>query len=282
MTEPRRWKDTHDAPVGVRELLSASRAGPPRRALDRATFEQGAARVARLGSLPVAAAAGVAVGVWTKLAAAAVIGVAGVGAVLAVKHIVTADAERAVLERAREQAEANAQVQANAEANADANARANEEANGHANDAVRAASVVAARAEGADAMGPTRGKVMPHAPSAQAPATATSSPTVTEPAPPKAELAATLGAELALLQEARAALARDPSTALALVAQHRARFPSGVLGAERDLIALDALRRSGRTGEARALALAWLEREPTGLHAPRVRAILRSLDRPVE
>jgi hypothetical protein len=83
-----------------------------------------------------------------------------------------------------------------------------------------------------------------------------------------------------LLEQARAVLARDPTTALTRLAQHRARFPSGVLGAERDLIELDALRRTGRTTEARSHAQAWLEREPSGLHAARVRAILASLAPP--
>ena len=82
-----------------------------------------------------------------------------------------------------------------------------------------------------------------------------------------------------MLEEARAVLSRDPTTTLTRVAEHRARFPSGVLGAERDLLELDALRRSGRTTEARAHATAWLEREPSGLHAPRIRAILASVER---
>jgi hypothetical protein len=53
-----------------------------------------------------------------------------------------------------------------------------------------------------------------------------------------------------------------------------------VLAAERDLIELDALRRSGRTFEVRERAHEWLAREPSGLHANRVRAILASLDPP--
>ena len=77
MSAPRRWKDTHDAPVGVRELLSAART-PSTRAMDAASFARGARRLAQLGAAP--AAAGVAVGLWTKLAAAAVIGLASVGA----------------------------------------------------------------------------------------------------------------------------------------------------------------------------------------------------------
>ena len=101
MNAPRRWKDTPDAPVGVRELLAAGR---PPRAIDGATFERGATRVARLGAAPVAVAAGAAVGLWAKLAAAAVIGVASVGAVVAVRQVAAADAERGVAARAEAEA----------------------------------------------------------------------------------------------------------------------------------------------------------------------------------
>lgn len=87
----------------------------------------------------------------------------------------------------------------------------------------------------------------------------------------------TLGSELALLAEARGLVANDPNGALVRVARHRETYPSGVLAAERELIALDALRHSGRYVEARAIGQAWLAREPEGMHAARVRAILESL-----
>ena len=279
MTAPRRWKDTHDAPVGVRELLSAAR---PPRAIDGATFERGATRVARLGAAPAAAAAGVAIGIWTKLAAAAVIGVAGVGAVAAVKHVVAADAERAVLERAEADTTVQAKARAQA-AEADSSAVADAEADAVAS--AKADAVASAKAD-ADAEAEAKAKAKAKADavaSAKATAAAKGGALVgvemARAGVPRAGVASTveLGAETKLLEEARAALAHDPTTTLARVAQHRARFPSGVLGAERDLIELDALRRSGRTSEARANAAAWLEREPAGLHAPRVRAILASL-----
>jgi len=261
MNAPRRWKDTPDAPVGVRELLSAGRQP---RAIDGATLDRGALRVAKLGAAPAAAAAGVAVGLWTKLAAAAVIGMAGVGAVVAVRHVEAVEAERGMAARAEAEAEAKADVEAKANAEARANAEAKAQVNAEAKAPASAeASTRAVVSRAARAVAPVAGPGRVEA------------AVVT----PGGIDGATIGDELALLEQARAALARDPGASLARVAQHRARFPAGALGAERDLIELDALRRSGRAGEVRSRARAWLEREPQGLYAARMRAILATLDR---
>jgi hypothetical protein len=56
--------------------------------------------------------------------------------------------------------------------------------------------------------------------------------------------------EAALLEQARSALTSDPARALALTRQHQARFPSGVLKQEREVIAIEALRRLGRSKAA--------------------------------
>jgi hypothetical protein len=50
------------------------------------------------------------------------------------------------------------------------------------------------------------------------------------------------------------------------------------LAEERDLVELDALRHAGRLPEARHQARAWLARDPHGIHAARVRAILAAVD----
>jgi hypothetical protein len=102
--------------------------------------------------------------------------------------------------------------------------------------------------------------------------------TTPEPPPSSSTSVSTLAAEIALLEEARRSLANDPTTTLAKVAEHRARFAKGGLSSERDLLELDALRRTGRTTEARARAQAWLERDPAGLHSTRVRRILEALE----
>jgi hypothetical protein len=72
----------------------------------------------------------------------------------------------------------------------------------------------------------------------------------TEPVAPRD----TLSRELSLLQDARAHLDSDPRATLALLADHERAFPGGKLTIERELIALDALRRLGRTADERARA----------------------------
>lgn len=56
--------------------------------------------------------------------------------------------------------------------------------------------------------------------------------------------------EAPLLERARRALARDPARALALTKQHEQSFPNGLLKQEREVIAIDALRRLGKSQQA--------------------------------
>jgi hypothetical protein len=83
-----------------------------------------------------------------------------------------------------------------------------------------------------------------------------------------------LSAEAALLESARAQLRRSPAQALALAAQHVARFPDGQLAAERTLIQIEALHRSGRDPEARTLARGLLGGAGADMYAERVRQLL--------
>jgi hypothetical protein len=251
MSEPRRWKDAPDAPIGVRELLSSARTT---RSLDDVARRRNASRVGKLTVAPAAAAA--AVGIWTKLAAAGVVGLAAVGTV------VTVQAQR----------EAPAPVAASTSPVSSMVP------------SVKAAPIavpVAAPVEMQDepAAEPERVPAHAAAPRASAPVDAPEE----EPAPTPAPMAAptaepTLAAELSLLEEARAVLARDPLHALAALDSHRRRFPNGELADERDLMELDALRRAGRGADAADRARAWLARDPAGLHSTRVRAILASLE----
>ncbi|HYP90796.1 MAG TPA: hypothetical protein VEQ59_21665 [Polyangiaceae bacterium] len=80
--------------------------------------------------------------------------------------------------------------------------------------------------------------------------------------------------ELSLLRQAQQAAASDPSRALSLTALHLARFPSGVLAQERDVIAIDALLRLGRSSEARARARAFEQSYPGSAHAQRLHELL--------
>jgi hypothetical protein len=68
--------------------------------------------------------------------------------------------------------------------------------------------------------------------------------------------------EAELLERARGALASSPARALALTEQHRTRFPSGVLAQEREVIAIEALKRLGRTDEAARRAADFARRYP--------------------
>ena len=76
--------------------------------------------------------------------------------------------------------------------------------------------------------------------------------------------------ESALLTEAHAALGSNPSHALELVAEHRARFPKGQMGLERDMIEIQALEALGKTDEARARADAFRKRHPDSPFGPRL------------
>ena len=77
-----------------------------------------------------------------------------------------------------------------------------------------------------------------------------------------------------LIERARKALASDPRRALALTQEHQRRFPAGALRIERDVIALEALARSGQTNEAKRRALAFEAKYPNSIHLQRVRALL--------
>lgn len=123
----------------------------------------------------------------------------------------------------------------------------------------------------------------PHVVSQQA------SPKPAEPAP-AVEMAATPSApahavkelpalwdEPQLIERARKALASEPRRALTLTQEHQRRFPAGALAVERDVIALEALARSGQTAEATRRAHAFEAKYPRSIHLPRVRALLARL-----
>jgi hypothetical protein len=131
---------------------------------------------------------------------------------------------------------------------------------------------------------PATAVVTKPAPSAE-PEVPPPSPSASAVAPPKATVAAptasaggdALAEEAALLEQARAALGASPAEALALAEAHAARFPSGKLGMEREMVAIDALRRLGRTPEARARAEAMLARAQGSLYEPRVKKLLEGM-----
>ncbi|HET9954785.1 MAG TPA: hypothetical protein VFQ61_09785 [Polyangiaceae bacterium] len=72
--------------------------------------------------------------------------------------------------------------------------------------------------------------------------------------------------EAELLERARKALAQDPTAALALTRTHEVRFASGLLRQEREVIAIEALRRLGRQAEASARAERFSKTYPGSAH----------------
>jgi hypothetical protein len=80
--------------------------------------------------------------------------------------------------------------------------------------------------------------------------------------------------EALLLERARAALHASPAEALALTDAHAAKFPNARLAMERELLAIDALRRLGRAAEARRRGEALEARDRGGLYKERLRTLL--------
>jgi hypothetical protein len=76
--------------------------------------------------------------------------------------------------------------------------------------------------------------------------------------------------ETALLEQARAALHSRPAEALELTRRHQARFPSGVLAQEREVIAIEALERLGQREAASVRAAAFERRYRGSVHQPRL------------
>jgi hypothetical protein len=80
-------------------------------------------------------------------------------------------------------------------------------------------------------------------------------------------------AEHALLREARATLEATPARALELTEQHRVGFPRGVLTQEREMIAIEALERLGRTRAASRRAASFVSQWPTSPYVLRLREL---------
>lgn len=115
-----------------------------------------------------------------------------------------------------------------------------------------------------------------------APATTPAAPEATpsapeEPAKPAATSTATARSETGaarpapvpedqLLERARRALSSDPNRALALTREHARTYPKGILAQEREVIAIEALKRLGRTSEADARRGSFEEKYPQSAH----------------
>jgi hypothetical protein len=87
---------------------------------------------------------------------------------------------------------------------------------------------------------------------------------------------ATLATERELLELARRALLRDdPTAALVDLEQHRRHYPDSQLSEEREALSIQALLRTGRSGEARLRDGEFRRRFPSSLLLPALDAALR-------
>jgi hypothetical protein len=113
--------------------------------------------------------------------------------------------------------------------------------------------------------------VLPHVD--EAPAASASAP----PKPTaKAATSAAEGpeAEVKLLERAQDALRARPAEALALSDDHARRFPRGMLAQEREVIAIEALVKSGRKADAKARAERFKKTWPGSSHTRRVETLI--------
>ena len=125
---------------------------------------------------------------------------------------------------------------------------------------------------------PAPGVPAPDVPAAESPARAAQPPRdlSTPPAraaanrPRLATSRARVAGEARLLERAQAALDGKPAEALRLSREHEARFPRGALVQEREVIAIEALRRLGHTAAAQARAAQFERRFHGSVHAPRL------------
>ncbi|MDD9967188.1 MAG: hypothetical protein OXR73_13225 [Myxococcales bacterium] len=76
--------------------------------------------------------------------------------------------------------------------------------------------------------------------------------------------------EVALLREARRLASGEPEAALRLLREHSTRFSNGILVPERELLAIEVLRRLGRTREAQRRMRRFETRYPQSIHRQRL------------
>jgi hypothetical protein len=79
-----------------------------------------------------------------------------------------------------------------------------------------------------------------------------------------------------LLREARASLPVDPAEALAFAARHRSEYPGGALSQEREMLAITALIKLGRSSEASARAERFRRSHPTSAYLRQLERLLPS------
>ncbi|HMA91716.1 MAG TPA: hypothetical protein VKP30_03475, partial [Polyangiaceae bacterium] len=113
--------------------------------------------------------------------------------------------------------------------------------------------------------------------------TATSSATAPTPAPEASTVRhrpvnrdnTTNATEATLLDAARAKLRTDPKRAVELTREHARRFPNGVLVQEREVIAIEALRRLGQDDAAKKRGEDFNQQYPDSAHQSKIGQTLK-------
>lgn len=80
--------------------------------------------------------------------------------------------------------------------------------------------------------------------------------------------------EAALIEQAHRELSTNPSAALALTESHRKLYPQGILSQEREVVAIEALARLGKSRAAKQRVDGFRNAQPNSIHEPRIRGVL--------
>jgi hypothetical protein len=242
MIPPTRWRDDPSTPQGLRDVL---RAGRPSRPLPSDLRRRSASRIHRLVFVP--AAAGVVF--WIKSVAIAGLCVVGTAAVVRLAaepwHVPASPAPAPTTRAYRSSPTGRSPIPLRG--------------------AESAPAPVGIAETPSIAPSATKKTV---APSERRPQPATSA-AVVDSAPRDS-----LASEAAMLEQARAMLEGNPLAALTALDAYATRFPGGQLAMEGELLAVDALRRLGRTSEAKARGAALLDRAHGSLYEPRIRTMM--------
>jgi hypothetical protein len=246
VTEPLRWRDRADLPPEIAGFL---RAATPSRAIPAAELARSSRRLARIAALP----SSLGVLFWIKkVVFAAATGVAAGTLTTIVVTEVSRAPDVVVAPRAQPPAAPTRVLGLPSTPFGSADAPS-------ASAAAEPAPATSARTQ------PSRAAPVRRASASDGRKTGAETPV---------DERESLAREARLLEEARSAIDSRPALALAKLREHVARFPKGKLAAEREILTVEALERTGRSGEARRLAEQLLERSPKGLYAERLRKLV--------
>lgn len=287
MTLPKRWLDDDGASPTVRDVLRAGRGmDPPAGAEDAVWLSLGtkiaagaAVTAAAAATTKTAAAATTATGAGTSATAVASGGllksilIGAVGGVIAVTGYTAL--EPSIAPAPAPQAPIVAAASDGPRAAPPLGARGVPEPRTEPT-----AAPLPARAE------PSSSAVSPSSTASEPPTAAAS----TDPAPASTdasgasvpapgspeERASRLREESDMLNQARAALrGGDTAGTMRLLEQARQKFPGGVLGQEREALAIEALAKSGARAEASSRAAAFIQAHPNSPHAARLQVFVQ-------